>query len=348
MQYQPTPSLKWKISIDGFVKSCLSINNIFLYWAEGLGLFAISEYDGEKIWKFNTKSKLQMYHGITSDSYSVFCIDNDCNIYSLDIKKGDLNWSLNVENIYKLEDIRTAGLLYSNELLFVYSSNGTLTAIDVKTGKVSWSKSNYYSYNLRPCIFGNYILYQGTKEFIYAYNMFDGSKVWEYRVEENDVHQYKGIDSGNDYVFITGPYDTIDDSNYLYAIRPNTGKLAWKSISGGFTSHIQTYDDLLFCWHRDETLCAIEQNSGLIKWKNNNITNSSSNPIIHRNLLLLGAHSDYLTAINPVSGEEIWKHEIPSSNTNNNNFNNIMTITSTKNNLIIVGTLDGYVYALEF
>lgn len=341
MQHINTPNVKWKISTDGPVKSCLSINNVFLYWEEQSGLFAIDEYNGNKIWNFNTKSRLKMYGEIISDLSAVFCVSSDCYIYSLDIKNGELNWSI------KLEDIELSKLLYSNGLVFAYSNSGLLTAIDAKTGIVKWSKINSRFHWVLPCVFENTIVCQGTKEFIFAYNIFDGSKLWEYRVEENDVHQYQGIDAGNEYLFITGPLDIIEESYYIYAIRPSTGKLAWKSINGGYTSRIKTHKSLLFCWYRDEQLCALDQNTGLLKWKTNSHVYSSSKPIIHKSLLIYGTHSEYLSATNPDNGDEIWKYHIPSLSSNNNNSNNILAITSNNSNLIIVGTLDANVYALE-
>ena len=337
----PNLTQKWKFSTKSPVKSCICINNLVLFWAEQHGLFALDEYSGEEVWHFNTKAGLQIYGQITIDEHIVYCVSNDNIIYSLDIKSGDLIWSI------KLEEIRYSKLVVSNSILIAYNSFGLLIAIDTKTGTVKWSKPNCHFHWVLPCVFENTIICQGTKEFIFAYNIFDGSKLWEYRVEENDVHQYQGIDAGNEYLFITGPRDIIEESYYIYAIRPSTGKLAWKSINGGYTSRIKTHKSLLFCWYRDVQLCALDQNTGLLKWKINSHVYSSSKPIIHKNLLIYGTHSEYLSATNPDNGDEIWKYHIPSLSSNNNNSNNILAITSNNSNLIIVGTLDANVYALE-
>ena len=207
--------------------------------------------------------------------------------------------------------IRSTAASNENNIYFG-ASNGKFYALDKKSGKIKWLFTSQYPINSSPALQNGMVYFSDNQQCLYSLNASTGKMIWKYEFGES-----KPYDWSFDYYYssptLIGNQIIIGAKDgYVYKINQNTGKPAWKFKSEGIvrsTAYVQ--DGALFFGDTDGILYAVDLNTGKEVWR-------------------------FLTVGNGLKNEDFG-------------FDRRAIISSPviKNDIIVFGCRDGFLYAVD-
>ncbi len=226
---------------------------------------------------------------------SVYIVDVDGNLYSIELDTGKLNWKVKVGGplLFRSEPLITA------DRIFLATGYGYVEAYDHK-GKKIWSNDLDESiYNSLQIVGRNLIIATDDLK-LYALDSRDGDKVWSTPIEEkvvtlapliHDKHIYFGCYSG-----------------MFYSVTADDGDIAWTYKTGGaIYSSPEAYEKSILFGSEDGYIYSLEDTTGKLKWQF-----KTGGPVKVSPLLAFGnvivADQRTVYALNPVNGTLIWQN----------------------------------------
>ena len=222
-------------------------NNIFVGSSDGL--YALEKDSGEILWNFKmgAVSSIPVYvNGV------VYCGSHDGNIYAINSKNGDLEWT------FETNDEIYGSPVVKNNVLFIGSNDGYMYAINIKDKELKWKFKTD-----RPIVSSSLIvnkdLYFGSWDGnLYSLETETGKLKWKFTTGW-------GIDSTpaffDDTIFVGS-----EDTNF-YAIDAEDGTLKWIfPTNGGIQSSATVYGGFVFFGSSDGKLYAVNALSGDLEW----------------------------------------------------------------------------------
>ncbi|OUL60450.1 PQQ-binding-like beta-propeller repeat protein [Flavobacterium sp. AJR] len=246
-------NLKWKFKTNGAIHSSPSIyeNTIFFGSFDGY-YYAVNTTTGKEVWKFKTGgenwySDLRILgtnpNGKPMDdlwdfylsspvvykdnkSASVLFGSSDGNVYSLDAKKGSLNWKFKTEG-----PIHSTPVLDKNTL-YIGSWDAKLYAINCKTGKEKWKfttedKIGFKGIQSSVAVADGMVYFGARDPHFFALDSETGKLIWKYDAESSWILSSAVILNNIIYV---GTSDTYA----LLALDSKTGKELYRFRTSGY------------------------------------------------------------------------------------------------------------------
>jgi outer membrane protein assembly factor BamB len=251
------------------------------------------------------------------------------------------------------------------------SEDNTFYAIDVFSGKISWS----YSTNDRirstaqiahgHVFFGSddgrvYALVAGNGRYLWEHDMgspvrgkpfvtkdlvivgceegelvgleLSGAKKWAYRARRN-ITSSPYVDEVEGICYV-GSFD-----NFLYAIDASSGYSMWRFRTNGPIISSPTMDgDLVYFGSADGNLYAINAESSKEKWHFDAGNPIVASPAVHDGQVFFGDTKGVFYCINAKTGKELWSFTMPE--------NSITSAPYIAENVILFGSMDQTLYAL--
>lgn len=245
--------LKWKFKANGAIHSSPSIyeNTIFFGSFDGY-YYAVNTKTGKEIWKFQTggenwygevgmwgmKPKEMLMDDLwdfylsspviykDNKTATVLFGSSDGNVYSLDAKKGNLNWKFKTEG-----PIHSTPVLDKNTL-YIGGWDAKLYAINCKTGKEKWkfstgTKMGFKGIQSSVAVADGMVYFGARDPFFFALDSETGKLVWKY-----DAKKSWFISSAvvlNNIVYVG-----TSDSYALLALDSKTGKELFSFRTSGY------------------------------------------------------------------------------------------------------------------
>lgn len=227
-------------------------------------------------------------------SGNVYIGSYDQSLYAVDIETGLTKWKFNTNNNISLTP------LVINDIIFVSSS-------------INYDRFNDFNDNN---IYKNNI-YGNNKNYLYALNIENGFLLWKFNLNDEFVLLREFKDG---LVFCGG-------NDKLFALDVNTGSLIWNFTEEEednwgaplqppeqkLYSSIIKHNNILY-FSSNNILYALDFKSNQIIWEKY-INGIFSSIYIFNDLLIFGYNgglndnNNYLTAINKLTGEQIWKEK---------------------------------------
>jgi outer membrane protein assembly factor BamB/Icc-related predicted phosphoesterase len=145
------------------------------------------------------------------------------------------------------------------EVAYFGANDGSLRAVDVKTGEVRWSFQTYGEIAARPLVYGDTIYFGSGDSYFYALSL-DGKAKWALAAGA-PVYCTAAADSGTIYFGTNGAH--------VYAVDAATGDIRWvfKDFSFNVESEIVISGDSLFFGAWDGYVYAVDKVTGRLKWR---------------------------------------------------------------------------------
>jgi outer membrane protein assembly factor BamB len=246
-------NLKWKFKTNGAIHSSPSIyeNTIFFGSFDGY-YYAVNTTTGKELWKFKTGGEnwyrevrmldINPKDGLTDDlwdyflsspvvykdakSASVLFGSSDGNVYSLDVKKGSLNWKFKTDG-----PIHSTPVLDKNTL-YIGSWDAKLYAINCKTGKEKWKfvtedKIGFKGIQSSVAVANGMVYFGARDPHFFALDSETGKLIWKYDAESSWILSSAVILNNIIYV---GTSDTYA----LLALDAKTGKELYRFRTSGY------------------------------------------------------------------------------------------------------------------
>jgi outer membrane protein assembly factor BamB len=285
--------------------------------------------------------------------------------------------NLSLSWIFKTGDAIMSTPVISQNMLYLSSTDGTVYALDLKTGTVSWEFHTEDYIEASPLIVKDKLYFGTLFGNFYAIRLDNGQEVWQFQAENQIIGSANWVQNGNITTILFGSYD-----NYLYCLEADTGKIQWKyrsesyingspsvyrdmTIFGGcdaFFHILSIYDGTLLgkidagsyiaasCAIRDGK-AYIGHYGGLficfnleekkIEWTYENIDEEAaffSSPAVNHNYVVAGSRDNRLYCFQKDTGELLWSFKT------NGHIDSSPVILKEK---VIFGSTDGRVYLLN-
>ncbi|RKZ07712.1 hypothetical protein DRQ25_10915, partial [Candidatus Fermentibacteria bacterium] len=233
---------------------------------------------GSRIWSFGADTAYHMSGSPLVDSGVAYFVSttpfDSLTLHALDAQTGQENWNLGLPSFFE-----SCLALHENALFLAlcteFSSGSqleSLFAVNVLTGNVLWSNNHTDGgyWDSSPTILDGVIYIGGLDGYIHAFDIDDGSLIWEEKVHALS-HGLGGIEPtaavSEDKIF-TGWSSYGAQWGAVSAYEIGTGNLIW-SIVDQIQLHgsIGLAGGLAFLGeHRGDSVYAIDQNTGDIVW----------------------------------------------------------------------------------
>jgi outer membrane protein assembly factor BamB len=237
----------------------------------------------------------------------------------------------NVKWKFKTGGVLQSSASISDGKVYFGSGDGSLYALDEKTGSLVWTFKTGGAIHSTPAI-DNGVVYFGSYDGVfYALNKDKGTVMWVFETDGERCFAAKGLHGRkpkdsvfkDDWDFFLSSPVVKDEvvyfgtgSGYLYALNKKNGDEKWKFKTGEIihSSPAIAYNNVYFgSW--DTYLYALNAETGKEVWKFKtgedttyyNQTGIAGSPMIADSILYFGCRDAHLYALDAINGKLKWK-----------------------------------------
>lgn len=252
--------------------------------------------------------ELDIFSGIIADSNLIYFGTKQDTVTAVDRESNSVLW----QRVMSSEVMALSDVL--NDMIFVKTNDSKVTAIDIKTGKFMWVKSQIPSdLSVRgssaPVIHDEMVIVGFEDGKIISYNYLNGDINWQIQIPSTKMETI--IDRLND---IDG--NMIVDNDVLYAISYQGSIIAIDTFSGQVLWSREASS--LFGLDADSTnvffnddggvLWAIDKFSGRPSWKQDKLFKRLiGSPIYFNDLVVIGDIENYIHILDSQNGSIIGR-----------------------------------------
>lgn len=273
--------LKWKYKSDGGIPGKAEVfeNNVY-FGSEDQYMHVVSAENGKVVWTQSTKGPVRSSPKISQGH--VFIGSDDGYLYAINLSSRNLTWKAEaasairstpfVSNEYvyfgseagdftcvdfrgdtlwrfKAKRAITSSPIVENEQIYFTSMDGTLYALEAKSGWVNWRFRFGKGSISTPFIMNNLIYSGSTDSSIYCVDIRSAKEVWRFNTE----HQVTGSPIVHQDRLYCGSVD-----GYLYCLDAVSGEQYWKfKTKAPITGTPVIDEDILFVGSTDKKLYAL-------------------------------------------------------------------------------------------
>ncbi len=265
-----------------------------------------SKYDGsfkeKSKYKFSKIKKFHQYEPeITFVGEDIVFFDNKGSILKFN-KNSKLIWK---KNYYKKVEIKNNPILFfsnNSDILIVADTLAKIYALDLKTGKLIWSKTSDSPFNSQIKILKDKLFVADAQNSIHCFSLKDGKKLWKFNTDKPLIKSQKKLSlvvKDNKVIF----NNSIGD---ITAINILDGKLIWQTPTQSSkiyreamflnTSDLILRNNSLIFSNNTNNLYSIDIDTGTVIWKQN--INSSLRPVSIDEFILTVTNEGYFVVVN--------------------------------------------------
>ncbi len=291
------------------------------------GLYAIRAEDGMVLWRFETLGVVQCEPLYDPEEDVVYFGSNDGALYK--VRAGD--GALLFRFATNAEVARQPVLL--DDTVFVVNANDTVLALDRATGRRRWSQHRTPALGMEVAGYAGPLVWRGivyagfSDGTVTAYDARDGTERWQpvdlsAEAEEalGDVPRYLDVDT-------TPLPGTVDDTPVVYVASYDGGLFALDAASGTKV------------WGRPEITGAHE-----LSIYRDTAPPRTGTHVPRREFLLVSTGTTGLWAIDPRTGQEIWRRPLPDGGVSApSTIAGALLVSTTVHGLFLLSPVDGSV-----
>jgi outer membrane protein assembly factor BamB len=238
--------------------------------------------------------------------------------YAINLTSGKELWNLTGAGSFRSLSIidAVAYMSTSDSTVFNGQSEGaSFYALDAVNGTQKWSR--HYDGDSRWSKINNDMLYiyflaPNSPSYVCAVNMNNGSELWRWKADYNDMLSLATVGDGAIYF---GSYDSKD--NHYYAVNATNGIELWRIPVEGRVPGIPIFDDGVVYFNSDEASYALNAQNGE-QLSDASMGNIFGNYSIDEmtswsigrteGLVYINSLNGTLSVLSTVNGMQIWSH----------------------------------------
>ena len=277
------------------------------YLTNDLGIYEINkEIKSQSKFKFKKIKNFNYFEPeISFDGKNFIFFDDKGNILKFD-ENFKLLWKKNYysKQEKKLNPILT--LANNGDTLVVFDNIGKFYAVNLNTGNLLWSKTNFNPFNSQIKISKNKIVAIDLNNILRCFSLKDGSELWKFNSENTFLKSTKinSIVIKDDNVIFN---NSIGD---VISVDLDTGSLIWQTPTQSSEIYENAFslvmsdlvirkNNLVFSNNRNEFFSMNSEN-GLINWKQE--INSNVRPVFYDKFLFTVSNEGYFFVIERMTG----------------------------------------------
>jgi outer membrane protein assembly factor BamB len=291
------------------------------------GLYAIRADNGSQIWRFETTGFVQSAPLYDPVEDVVYFGSNDGALYKVTARDGQLLWRF----MSNAEVARRPVL--QNGLLYVVNANDTVLALEPDTGKIRWSQHRSPAAGMEVAGYAGATLFRGkvytgfSDGNVVAYDALTGAERWqpvdlaaEAEQTLGEVPQQLDVDTTPvPNVLPTGPVVYVASyAGGVFALDAETGVQVWPNT-------------------------AVSGVSDLTLWREPaHARRDGGPPEPERTILIASSGTTGLWGLDPETGRELWRREVPSGGVSAPvPINGALLVTASRLGIFLISPLGG-------
>lgn len=293
------------------------------------GLYALEAQDGDVLWRFETLGPVQSEPCYDAREDVVYFGSNDGALYKVAAATGALVWRFSTGAEVSHRAVLKDGLVY------IVNANDTVVAINAKSGAMVWNQHRPPALGMEvaghagPLVWHGLVYAAFSDGTVTAYDQRSGEERWapvdlSAAAEQGlgEVPTYLDVDT-------TPVADVIENQPVVYVASYEGGVFALNAETGSrvwANSAARSANDLML-WEQPEY-----------------VPHAGGPAVPKRKLLIVSTGTTGLWAIDPVSGTEVWRRQIPTGGASRAvPVVGALMFSTTQQGLFLLSPLDGRV-----
>lgn len=297
---------------------------VFVGSSDG-GLYALSAPLGNVLWRFETLSFVQSAPLYDPSADVLYFGSHDGALYKVKAKTGELIWRLSTRAEIGRRPVLAGGLVY------FANANDTLIAADAETGAITWSYHRTPAAGMEVAGYSgpalsDSLLYMGFSDgTATAFDPKTGDERWvpvdlagEAEEQLGELPKYLDVDTTPEVLELTSGRVAVFGSyaGGIYALDAEMGTTVWSQPRAVGVSDIDYYYQPAY------------------------IRNGVERP--ERRLLLVSTGTTGLWALDPETGEEVWRQEVPRGGISGSAFvDGALVVNASQLGTFLISPVDG-------
>ena len=247
---------RWRLPIEnGAEPSATLIRDRLFVGASDGNFYSIEASTGKVQWTFNTKSE-NLAAPLLEDGIVYFLAGNSV-FYALDASTGHQVWLYSRQDTSQFSIRGGSQAALNNGTLYVGFSDGSVVALNAKTGSSLWEvqlnrNKRFRDIDATPVIEGNQLYVAGYDDKLYCLSVDKGEVVWRI-----DGGGYSGVTVVGDKLI----YPTTNGE--VQALNKASGDKLWSyKLKDGIATQVRTYKGVLVFGESQGSLRFLDANAG--------------------------------------------------------------------------------------
>ncbi|MFV8259039.1 PQQ-binding-like beta-propeller repeat protein [Bdellovibrio bacteriovorus] len=247
---------RWRLPIEnGAEPSATLIRDRLFVGASDGNFYSIEASTGKVQWTFNTKSE-NLAAPLLEDGIVYFLAGNSV-FYALDASTGHQVWLYSRQDTSQFSIRGGSQAALSNGTLYVGFSDGSVVALNAKTGSSLWEvqlnrNKRFRDIDATPVVEGNQLYVAGYDDKLYCLSADKGEVVWRI-----DGGGYSGVTVVGDKLI----YPTTNGE--VQALNKASGDKLWSyKLKDGIATQVRTYKGVLVFGESQGSLRFLDANGG--------------------------------------------------------------------------------------
>lgn len=343
--------LQWRFATEGDGISSPVVVGDRVYAGSGDGhLYALDRLTGATIWTFDARSAI--HSSPAAENGLIFFATRDGGLVAVDAATGRHRWRVATGPDKPLPWGHETGdyyiaspVLAGNGVVLFGAGDGSVNALDEKTGKAIWRTDIGERIRSTPAVSEGVVFVGTVQGRLHALALKDGAPRWTFDTEGTKLDSSKfGYDRrtiqsspavANGVVYF-GARD-----GWVYAVGASDGKERWRydhHISWIITSPAVA-DGVVYDASSDGAFVqALDATNGTERWRTKTGAPLWSSPAICGGVLYIGDHAGFLRAIDRTTGAELWFFR---------SAGDVLSSPVVSGDLVLFASSDGSIYALH-
>lgn len=329
----------------GISSSPVLAGNKIIFGAHDTYIYALDSDSGKIEWKFKTNGCIYSTPYVHKDT--VYAGSQDGFLYAIGLD-GKLKWKFQANG----RVVGSSPVVINDKIIFG-TDEGFLFAVDIE-GKLLWKFLTGSAIRTTVSAVNDKIIFGSHDHYLYCIDE-NGSKIWKFFtggpmwtcpcIVDRDGNllwsvNKKSPEISENFMVYFGSFD-----GNLYCLDEN-GNFIWKFHTGNINaSGPEFYDGIVYFGSSDRHLYAIDYKSGVLKWKFRTTgAIGHSSPVIYKENIFIcdfifgeDAEGGSIYCLN-MNGEILWSFRTD---------NAIVSTPLIHNDMLFVGSWDGYMYAIS-
>jgi serine/threonine protein kinase len=243
------------------------------------------------VWTFECEDEIRGSSIVHNGTLYVPCYDN--NLYALDSTNGEFKWKYATGG-----GLPGKPAVFENNI-YIGSEDSRLHAISNRNGSVVWTYYGEGPFRSSPRITQGHVFIGSDDGYLHAVNYATGRLAWK-----TDV-----VDPIRSTPFVTPDYVYFGTEGGEMLCLDFSGTVKWRfRAKRAITSSPKFHNNVVYFASLDNTLYALDAQTGWAHWRFRLGRGSISSPLIMENHLYVGSADKIMYCIHPETSKEIWRY----------------------------------------
>jgi len=288
---------------------------------------------------------------------------HDAHIYALDVETGERKGAFAVNGVICSDPIVT-----ERSVIFG-SEDGHIYAVDRALNRKQWSYNTGKSIVSSPAVLNDMAIFGSDNMNVYALPLVGNEPRWKFQtwgpirgslaslgglvIFGSHDHRIYAVDPQGNRKWVCTTNDKVDAApilhnniiimgsldRHIYAVEVETGMQIWRRVMDEcITTAAAAFEQRLYVGTADGRITCLDFRTGVVKWRYDAGSQISSDLVLQDGRLYFGCGNGAFYCLDVRRQEPVWRHMA---------FDSIVTRPAIIGDLVIVGSVDGCVYALR-